>query len=368
MMKNDDLDLHGYFCPVPFGHLEIIQNGDVYLCCPSIMPYHIGNLLWDNQSIEELWNGPNAIAVRESIFDGTYSYCDRGNCPKIQHGLTKSKEFIFKDKPLISNAREALLHNDSIMELPQAVVLSHEQSCNLWCPSCRLEKILYTKGPLYDKAKIINDKIIDAFLTKPTDRYFSISCLGAGDPFASKLTRDMLYNIKGNKFPNLQVFLGTNGLMFTEKMWNKMHKIHHNLFRCDISVDAGTKETYEQKTRLGGDWELLLTNCDFLNSITNNYKNFEIAYSFVAQVENYKEMPVFAKLFLDRYDNADQLFFKKVNDWDTWNEEEFEQRAIWKTTHPDHEQFLDVLKDPIFDNPKIFLGNLTKYRNNALNR
>jgi len=362
-MINDELDLHGYFCVKPFKHFEINQIGDVNVCCPSYLPYRIGNIL--EQSIEEVWNGPKAIAVRESILDGTYSYCHKKLCPFIQQGLTKSKEYIFKDELLNSNGEKALLYNDSIMELPQHIVLSHETSCNLWCPSCRTEKILYTKGPVYDKAKIINDKIIDAFLTKPTDRHFAINPLGDGDPFASKLTRNMLYNIEGNKFPNLKIFLATNGLMFTEKAWNKMHKIHHNLSRCDISIDASTKETYEQKTRLGGNWELLFKNLDFLNSMSANHRNFIVAYRYVVQTVNYKEMSMFAKLILARYSNVHQIFFTLVNDWGTWNKEEYESRCMWKTTHPEYEQFLDVLKDPIFDNPKIFLGNISKYRNEA---
>ena len=66
-----------------------------------------------------------------------------------------------------------------------------------------MDKILFTSGPEYDKRKEINDKIVRMFFTEPTDRKFGLMCTGSGDPFASKIYRDMLSNIDGKKFPNL---------------------------------------------------------------------------------------------------------------------------------------------------------------------
>ena len=114
------------------------------------------------------------------------------------------------------------------------------------------------------------------FLTEPTDRKFGIFVTGSGDPFASKIFRDMLYNIDGSKFPNLAISMQTNGVMYTPKMWEKLYKIHSNLRDCRISFDAGTKDTYENKTRLNGDWDLLLDNCAFLDKQRETYPEFRI--------------------------------------------------------------------------------------------
>ena len=85
----------------------------------------------------------------------------------------------------------------------------------------------------------------------------------------------------------------------------------------NISFDAGTKETYEQKTRLGGNWDVLLKNCDFLNTKQDYFPQFKIAYHFVVQASNYKEMITFSNMVLDRFSNAQGINFKLVADWGT---------------------------------------------------
>ena len=57
-----------------------------------------------------------------------------------------------------------------------------------------------------------------------------------------------------------------------------------------------------------------------------------------------------------------------VSDWGTWSPEVYNQKCIWKEDHPEHEQFLELLRDPIFDDPKVVLGNLTSMREKALSK
>ena len=44
-----------------------------------------------------------------------------------------------------------------------------------------------------------------------------------------------------------------------------MTSIHPYVHTCEISIDAGVKDTYENVTRLGGNWETLLKNLEFIN-------------------------------------------------------------------------------------------------------
>ena len=90
---------------------------------------------------------------------------------------------------------------------------------------------------------------------------------GSGDPFASKSFRKFLFNFEPSQWPELKsVQLITNGKLFNEKNWNLMKAIQPYVDIVDVSIDAGTKDTYENKTRLGGHWETLLKNLKFLNS------------------------------------------------------------------------------------------------------
>ena len=54
-----------------------------------------------------------------------------------------------------------------------------------------------------------------------------------------------------------------------------------------------------------------------------------------------------------------------MSDWGTWAVEEYEKHAIWKSNHEEFHDFIEVMKNPIFDEEIVNLGNVTEYRNNA---
>ena len=360
-------DLNGKYCSKLYTWLEVDMYGNAWMCCPAWLPYSIGNILKD--SIEDIWNGPKAQELRNQIFTGKWGYCQSSFCPWIQAGtLPDITDVIKSTSGRYSQTEISALKNKSLLstQLPTHINFSNDESCNLKCPSCRQEKILFTSGPLYDQRKKINDKIIETFLTTPTDRHFSIFVTGSGDPWASKIYREMLYNLDGNNFPNLEISMQTNGVMYTPKLWNRINKIHKNLRHCRISFDAATKETYEGKTRLNGDWDVLLSNCDFLDKRSTELSEFRILYDFVVQYDNYKEMKKYIELVQERFPNHYEICFSMVADWGTWSAEDYNSKCIWKEDHPEHQSFLECLKDPIFDNERVNIGNLTSMRNKAL--
>lgn len=359
--------LNGKYCSKLFTWLEVDMHGRCWMCCPSWLPYPIGNVL--ENTIQEIWNGEKAQELRKQIFTGKWDYCQTAFCPMIQGDHLEDIDSILKGDRLMAHERHALETKSlTTSELPTYINFSNDESCNLKCPSCRTTKLLYTSGPLYDKRKAINDKLVEAFLTTPTDRDFGIFVTGSGDPWASKIYRDMLYNINGEDFPNLKISMQTNGVMYTPKLWERIHRIHKNLADCRISFDAATKETYEGKTRLNGDWDLLLSNCEFLDKKRVEFPRFRIFYDFVVQHDNYKEMKAYIELIDSKFPNHEEICFSMVSDWGTWDPETYNQKCIWKADHPEHQEFLDCLKDPIFDRPDIRLGNLSSMRKKALSQ
>lgn len=344
-MESSKKDLSGKYCTKLHTWLEVDMHGKAWLCCPSWLPYSIGNVL--ESSLEEIWNGEKAKKLRSQIFTGDWKYCQHEFCPLISGDHLPN----LKDTQTPPTSTTA--------DLPIHINFSNDESCNLRCPSCRVGKILYTEGPLYDRRKLVNDKVYDMFFKNPTNRFFSIHVTGSGDPFASKIYREMLFKIDGALFPKLEVNLQTNGVMFTQKNWERISKLHKNLRRIAISFDAGTKDTYESKTRLGGDWNLLLENCKFLDNQVSLYPNMHIAYDFVVQLDNFKEMRRYIRLIEKQLPNAGSINFSLVTDWGTWPKEVYEDKCIWKDTHPRHQELLKVLTDSIFKHPKVRLGNLT---------
>jgi len=343
-MKPIVKDLKGKYCEKLYTWLEVDMFGKAWMCCPSWLPYPIGNVLTD--TLEEIWNGPKAQELRNQIFTGDWKYCQHEFCPMIASDILPN----LKD---LNNPPTS-----TIAQLPTVFNFSNDESCNLKCPSCRVDKLMFTEGPLYERRKEVNDKIYNMLFSEPSNRHFSIHVTGSGDPFASKIYREMLQKIDGHLFPNLRINLQTNGVMFTPRNWQRINKIHSNLRRCAISFDAGNKDTYENVTRLGGDWDLLIKNCKFLDEKAKEYIEFDMQYDFVVQKDNYKEMKEYIENIDSMFPNANGINFSLVTDWGTWPKDVYEDKCIWKESHPEHENFLKVLLDPIFRHPKLNLGNL----------
>jgi wyosine [tRNA(Phe)-imidazoG37] synthetase (radical SAM superfamily) len=101
-------------------------------------------------------------------------------------------------------------------------------------------------------------------------------------------------------YPNLKsIHLHTNGTLWNESNWSKMTNVHRFIKSAEISVDAATKDTYENYTRLGGKWEDIQSNLKFIATLPNlEY----VTMSFVVQNSNYKEMEMFYKMSEEIFD------------------------------------------------------------------
>ena len=64
-----------------------------------------------------------------------------------------------------------------------------------------------------------------------------------------------------------RIHIHTNGILWTEQLWERMKSVHPFVKSCEISIDAATQDTYENKTRIGGKWETLLKQLDFIINI-----------------------------------------------------------------------------------------------------
>lgn len=74
-----------YFCNTPWlGVLTIEVNRDVTFC-PCHMKLRLGNL--DDQPLEELWNGPELVKIREDFREGRLPDACQGQlCPPAVGG------------------------------------------------------------------------------------------------------------------------------------------------------------------------------------------------------------------------------------------------------------------------------------------
>jgi hypothetical protein len=356
-------DLHDRFCSRPFEHFEIMhghgreqdQNfGDVYLCCAGWLSKKVGNYL--EQELANIWNSRDAREIRTSILDGSFRYCNQRACPFIQDDRLPRRDTVS------GRHRDIVEENRTYLEdLPLSYLLCYDRSCNLSCPSCRTNKILFSEGLGLELPRRLNKKIMKDLFGEPHGREIFLQVTGSGDPFASLPFRELLASLEGRHFPNLHVDLFTNGVMFSPKNWAKLQGVHGHVNEVVVSIDAASGPTYLRVR--GGNWSALLQNLDFIGGLLNAGEICHFRTNFVVQAANFMEIGDFVR-FCRRF-GVRSIMFSLVSDWGTWSRQDFEEQAIWRPSHPRFDQFLEILRDDDLLDPTVRLGPLATYRSFA---
>ena len=309
-----------------------------------------GNL--KRNSLEKIWNSESAVKIRESIFDGSYRFCNEKECEFLQdHKLRKKEEFGGKFYQDIIKRQLTQLETG-----PRTIEISYDKSCNLSCPYCRQESF-ECKGSELARLKSIQAKVFKDGLKDA--RRLMIS--GCGDPLASTLHRNFLQNIDRDRFPDVRIKLQTNALLLTPGMWARIKNSHYAIDWVSISIDAATEETYKRNRR--GSFHKLLRNMEFVSGLRkkNRIETFNI--NFVVQANNFREMKQFIELG-KRY-GCDYVVFQRIMnlgvDYGINSDEKFQDLAVHLESHPFHKEFLNVLKDPIFMDSRIGLFKLLEF-------
>lgn len=342
--------LVGKFCPAPFENLETAPGNNAYFCCPAWLPAPIGNL--EKSGIDQIWNSTAARDIRASIHDGSFRYCSRFHCARITQGNLVDKS---KMEPG-EQRRIAVARRPVTKRKPRAVILSHDYSCNLSCPSCRKELILAKK----DQQSALN-KLADRVIFPMLADAQRLRVTGSGDPFGSAHFQYVLRNLGKANNSELRIDLQTNGVLLTPKLWKTLH-LEGRVGTVMISMDAAKKQTYDI-VRRGGDFERLLENLEFLGELRREKRIERLRLDFVVQRLNYREMPEFVSL-LDRF-SADGAKFQMIRSWGTYSPVEFAQHNIGDPANPEYAAFQAVLKMPVLQRPDLQFWGMPGVSNSA---
>ena len=327
------VDLKNYICAMPFNTIELHEKNS-FLCCPSWLTKSLPS----NNLLKKSWESEEATEIRKSVLDGSYKYCDKNQCPflhqLIKFGEVGNTNTLYHKNKIPDNLKEKIeSFNNGIIQPPAIIQFSFDRSCNLKCPSCRIDLIVENSDGIQRVKNTIEE--IEYEYGKTTKILY---ITGTGDPFVSVGFRDFLRNFDSSKWPSLQkIHLHTNATRWNKKMWDSMSNIHTYVKTCEISIDAATKETYENKVRLGGNWDELMDNLKFISTI-QTLKS--IKTSFVVQQYNYKEMKEFYDLMYSIFGKKLNVYFGKILNWGTFTEEELSNHQVWKQSNPEHQDFL----------------------------
>lgn len=179
---------------------------------------------------------------------------------------------------------------------PREIILSHDNSCNISCPSCRTETIIASK-----ELNAKHDRLIPLLLGLIKEADF-IVCSGSGDPFASRHFRRLLAAVGGREFeqfgpvqkrPDFRVDLMTNGLQFTRRAYEQLG-LRGLIGNIALSMDACEPVSFES-IRRGSKWSDLVDVLEFLQTIRHENPQFHLGSYFTVQAENFRYLPDFVE-------------------------------------------------------------------------
>jgi MoaA/NifB/PqqE/SkfB family radical SAM enzyme len=159
-----------------------------------------------------------------------------------------------------------------------------------------------------------------------------------------------------------------------------MPHLAEKIVELRVSVDAATKETYEN-VRRPGRWEVVRENLEAMGEVnragtflrnrfsggmqsvaSDQQLDMERPYSFViafvVQSANFREMPAFVQLGAEV--GAD-VVFQKYYSFGHEPAGVFASRDVTSPDHPEHAEFQAILADPVMRSPHVvqmFLGQL----------
>ncbi len=300
---------------------------------------------------QDVWNSDTAQAIRTSIHDGSYRYCNKTACPLIAGNTLPTKAQASTTSPVMKaviECRQTLLPGG-----PRRVNLAYDMTCNLSCPSCRTEII--AAGP---NRRARFDRLQEEAILPMLKQSELVFVTGSGDPFASKNFRNLMHRLDAEAYPDLRFLIMTNAMLLTRREWERFPTLHGRVAHLRISLDAASGPVHES-IRRGARWEVMQSNLAFAAELRASGAVQALEFVFTVQAENFREMPDFVDLGLRH--GADHVGFSRLTNWGTFTAADYADRAVFMPTHPEHDIFRDVLRDPRLRHPSVAMNDLTEF-------
>lgn len=334
--KEEQEYLDNHVCALPFYRMEVGSNGHVRFCCASWTNEVIGDVT--QTSIEEVWKSPKAIQIRESM---------QSPSPREFIGCRTDRCEIIKNRRL---------HKDIVQpnrEWPVELEFNIDRTCNLHCPSCRQRPIHDIPDPEYEEKLKMFRQSVAPYFKEPHDREIIINIDGSGEVFASRVYRTLFDTepcfSKTELWPNLKFIMQTNGVLLTEKLQNKYANFVDRIDHLWVSIDAGNESSYN-KTRRGGDWNLLWQNMDAYYERIKNNPNAKWTWNLIIQLDNFESIPELVERAHKYHEKLPGLSFTDIVNWGTYTAEQYDMLAVHRPSHPLHKKFLDIINVGIVKN------------------
>lgn len=315
-------------CLQPFSSIEVNVNGNVALCgCYNWMPTMVGNLLKNN--IHELLSSELAIDIRRSIHSGSYEYCNENTCGVIADNyLVDINQLSTEDQNKVKNYTQ--------YTMPREIFFAGDLTCNLSCPSCRTQ-VIKTPDHQVEVQAQLGELVKNNLFVAGTNDPITLHLSTTGEVFASPMLLSFLSTINVKDFPNLSIWLQTNGLLAPRK-WEAIGDAIQRVKNVTVTIDAAKAETYE-KLRRGGKWPDLQKAMRFLQQKKSEL-GITLHTRMVVQQENSNQIEDFYLMSKDF--DADKVEYARIERRQFFTD--FDSMNVFDTQHPDHTTTMNQLE------------------------
>ena len=291
----------------------------------------IGHLT--KNSMEEIDHSPAANLIHEMHACGDHSNCNPNQCPFVANDIVD----------------EMSIEIDEIPRVPYSLYLAYENTCNYRCVMCDIPNSM-TRADVKAREEKLNK--IDEELRKILPYVKQISANGLGELFVSKHILKLLSEWKPLADPSeVSVVLETNGSLFDEEHWKQIENLGQYNLSVAITVLSFENAIYQKLSGTKQPVEKLVENLHFVKSLREKDVINHLEIATVFQEGNFRQLPEFARRCVEEF-GADSV---RLRPFDPWAGEGLKEwfMDVRNAYHPYHQEFLEIMKDPIFKHPKV---------------
>lgn len=308
-------------------YVQIIDGIGTVRACGWAGYYLLGNLR--DQTMAEVFNSEAAKRFRQTLIDGTYDYCNEENCPYMANNILESQ----------------MIELDEIPEYPEKVSLAYDRRCNYHCTCC-ISRCDEKMDP------IVQEKIEHEIrIALPHVKEFSAN--GLGEFFVSDSMIKLVSEWKPENLQTAKFSLETNGSLFTRENWEKIKNLGDVDLSVTVTVHSFDEAAYQYLSGTKIKIYKIIENLKFLKKLREENKINFLEIAMVMQERNFRTLPEYINRCLNEF-GADQVRVRRF-----LPEKAMDENIEWffdirNPLHPYHQEYLEVMKHPIFKDSRVF--------------
>ena len=325
-----------HICERALNYLQITDyQGTVRICGwfrKEVGDGVIGKL--SESSLYDIWHGEKATKLRDKLSQGDYSWCNIDQCPYLSR----------------NEIEEYCIDIEKIPEYPDHLWLAFERNCNYACTCCTAS---FGSSNVHRKGEAEGYQLLTERIKEIMPHLKFVAANGLGELFTSPNILNLLSEWKPlAPAEEITVLLETNGSLFDEKHWKQIDNLGQYNLRVSITVMSFDEATYQYCSGTKLPISQIENNLRFVKKLREEGIINYLELATVVQERNFRTMPEFARRCVEEF-GADTVRLRPFDDCGAQPPEVEWFMDVRNAYHPYHQEYLEVMKNPIFRHPKV---------------